>query len=78
MSRIGLESHSVDLTSGVELPKNALDVHVHDISKRATPRNGMMKPGNVDPAICALKLSGQILVGLAYTWSDSTRLLGHE
>jgi hypothetical protein len=47
------------------------------ISKRATPRNGMTKPGNFDPAICTLKLSGQILIGLAHTWSASTRLLGH-
>jgi hypothetical protein len=47
------------------------------ISKRATPRNGMTKPGNFDPAICTLKSSGQILIGLAYTWSASTRLLGH-
>jgi len=43
----------------------------------------MTKPGNFDPAICTLKLSGQILVGLAYTlgwlWHDHIRKnLKHE
>ena len=34
------------------------------ISKKATPRNGMTKPDNLDPAIWTLKSSGQTLVGL--------------
>jgi hypothetical protein len=61
----------------VESKSLRLSVIARLISKRATPRNGMTKPGNFDPAICTLKSSGQILIGLAYTWSASTRLLGH-